>query len=84
MCANDTAPACPKHDTYMVPSKFQGRLGIGQGGSSMNGFKCPNPDCQIVYIKEPGFEGFYSLEADGRLTSHPTFGGDPPRKSTES
>ena len=59
---SDIFKSCPKHDTYMVPHKFE-RWEIDL---PVNGFRCPNLSCLIVYI-DGNAAGFYTLEANGEL-----------------
>jgi len=60
-------PICPMHETFMVPHCFQPwEISLGQG--TLDGFRCPNLSCPIVYIE--ALEGFHTL-ADGRLTGLP-------------
>ena len=64
MTLPDTAiPACPKHETYMVPNTDSLTANSPQGTAS---FRCPNLDCTIVYVTG-AFEGFYTLETSGKL-----------------
>jgi hypothetical protein len=64
MTLPDTAiPACPKHETYMVPNTDSLAANSPQGTVS---FRCPNLDCTIVYVTG-AFEGFYTLETSGKL-----------------
>jgi hypothetical protein len=61
-------PVCPTHDTYMIPHTFQTwELSLAQG--TVNGFRCPNLICPIVYISGE-LEGFHKLEPSGDLTPY--------------
>jgi hypothetical protein len=57
---------CPTHDVYMVPQKFEW-WDINQG--AVDGFRCPNLSCQLVYI-DGHMDGFYTLEPNGDLTPY--------------
>ena len=63
----DIFKSCPKHNTYMIPYKFE-RWEVSQG--AVDGFKCPNLSCPIVYIDGNASEGFYTLERNGELTPY--------------
>ena len=68
MALPDVNPACPDHDTYMVPYSFQAwELSLEQG--TVSGFRCPNLICPIVYLTA-ALEGFYRLEPNGDLTPY--------------
>jgi hypothetical protein len=58
-------PICPKHDTFMVPHRFETWELTSRGGGTLDGFRCPNLNCSIVYIET--LEGFHTL-ADCKLT----------------
>jgi len=66
MALPDTeTPACPLHETYMVPHSFEPDEIKGVQGR-VNGFRCPDPNCSIVYVKG-ALEGFYTVESHGEL-----------------
>jgi hypothetical protein len=61
-------PACPKHEISMVPHAFDTRdASLLQG--TVQGFRCPNLDCSIVYI-EGTLKGFYTLEPSGHMAPY--------------
>ena|SRR6266436_382939 len=61
-------PACPTHDAFMVQHCFQSwELSLGHG--TLEGFRCPNLSCPIVYIET--LEGFHTLTDHGKLTRLP-------------
>jgi hypothetical protein len=57
-------PICPTHDTFMVPYRFQTWELSPIRPGPLDGFRCPNLDCSIVYI-EP-LDGFHTL-IEGKL-----------------
>jgi hypothetical protein len=62
----DIFKSCPKHNTYVIPYKFE-RWEVSQG--AVDGFRCPNLSCRIVYI-DGDAEGFYMLEPNGGLAPY--------------
>src|SRR5258708_36449041 len=61
-------PVCPKHKISMVPHAFDTRdARLLQG--TVQGFRCPNVDCSIVYV-EGTLKGFYILEPSGHRTPY--------------
>jgi hypothetical protein len=50
----------------MIPYKFE-RWEVSQG--AVDGFRCPNLSCRIVYI-DGDAEGFYTLEPNGGLAPY--------------
>jgi hypothetical protein len=63
-------PSCPKHETYMVPTKLELRLDSGKEKETVHGFKCPNPDCDIVYVAQRALEGLYVLKSNGEIEAY--------------
>jgi hypothetical protein len=61
-------PACPEHETSMVPHAFDTR-NASLLQKTVEGFRCPNLDCPIVYV-EGTLRGFYTLEPSGHLTPY--------------
>ena len=66
MARPEIIKSCPQHEIYMIAHKFE-RWEINR---PVDGFKCPNLRCRIVYI-DRNAEGFYTLEATGELTPYP-------------
>ena len=62
--ANHSDPICPVHETLMLPHKFE-EWELQGVRESVNGFRCTNLSCPIVYVNEA--EGFFVIE-DGTLT----------------
>jgi hypothetical protein len=66
-------PICPTHETFMVTHCFQ-PWELSDVEGTLDGFRCPNLSCPIVYIE--ALEGFHVL-ADGKLTRLPGSKKDP-------
>lgn len=64
------APACPKHETYMIRETLDTKTGMSLIQGKLPGFRCPNLGCSIVYVTGDALEGFYVLEPNGDLTPY--------------
>jgi hypothetical protein len=64
------APACPKHETYMIRESVDTETGVSLIQGKLPGFRCPNLECSIVYVTGNALEGFYVLEPNGDLTPY--------------
>jgi hypothetical protein len=63
-------PACPKHETYMIREAVDSKTGLSLIQGKIPGFRCPSPECSIVYVTGNALEGFYFLEPNGDLTPY--------------
>lgn len=66
MTRSELFRSCPQHETYMIAHRFE----WWEINPPVDGFRCPNLSCRIVYI-DGDAEGFYTLDSNGELTPYP-------------